>query len=741
MERKDLKIALTICPQWSIATPSFALGSLYTALNNAGFTSTNQIDINMMSSLFLEKEHPELFKKWTQEDPWSTKGVFWEEIVPLFQEYWFEIVKELSEYDIVAFTTYSSNIMTTDFLARYLREINPQIQIWYGGPFCWYGDSGGLEEASVNQSHGKGMQSKVEESMIKGMYREFVDVGCGTNEGEKTIVDLAESFINDSSTYQDVQGIWTWDRLRPSLPTVLPKGRSGRTPIYTGNLQILNLNTLETPTWTKEVLDGYTQVRLTDGHTNDFGRELTVPIQGSRGCTFKCTFCSETRMYRYRVADKLIEDILFLNKEYGVKNFWFTDSLINGSISQYKRFVDKLLELQESGELPKIRYGGYFRTHRKMDLEFMNKARKSGLVYMNIGVENGVHKTLALMEKNQTPQLIKDYLQAVTKDNQIIFDAGWIPGYPRETNVDFVSSLKFLFDTKENFKINEKRSGRINLMKGTDALVDTPLDTQKEIFGISNQYSLLKNWISDDFKNNIFLRHTRAHLTDLFLRIFNINTRGLILDVANDTSEIKFSIDYGTSMLSQVKSIGKSQDATAPRAQSWALDTSFYSLKNGTLNENIDDENLFKTSWLKPLKVGSNFQSILENGIIDEIRGFCWLLHNLYDEVDLKHFVNDNFKVFNLKDTYYTFALDFVKKKNNDFDLKFEYKIHLDDDDKKFIDIPGVSDITTNKTYSVSGNFDKYHRKNKKVEELYLDSVDYKKYRINLPRTATTGKY
>ena len=79
--------------------------------------------------------------------------------------------------------------------------------------------------------------------------------------------------------------------------------------------------------------------------------ELTLPIQGSRGCTFKCTFCSETRMYRYRSPEKLIEDIIFLNKKYGAKNFWFTDSLINGSIKNYKRLVDTLNELIDKGEL------------------------------------------------------------------------------------------------------------------------------------------------------------------------------------------------------------------------------------------------------------------------------------------------------------------------------------------------------------------------------------------------------
>ena len=57
-----------------------------------------------------------------------------------------------------------------------------------------------------------------------------------------------------------------------------------------------------------------------------------------------------------------------LNKKYGY-NFWFTDSLINGSIKNYKRLVDTLNELIDKGELSGIRYG-YFRTHKKMGEEF-----------------------------------------------------------------------------------------------------------------------------------------------------------------------------------------------------------------------------------------------------------------------------------------------------------------------------------------------------------------------------------
>ena len=726
MERKKLKIALALCPQWSTSTPSFALGSLNTALNNAGFTSTKQFDINMMSSLYLIDNYPDLFEKWIVEDPWSTKKVFREQIIPLFKDFWFNIVEEMSKFDVVAFTTYSSNIMTTDFLARYLRQLNPNIQIWYGGPFCWYGENGGLVEAGINQDIGGGERSELEESLVKVMYREFVDVGCGTNEGENTIVELAESVVSGGDNYENVKGIWTWDKLRPSLPTVLPKGRSGRTPIYTGMLKIMRLDDLSTPTWTKEVLDGYTKLRKEDLYVNDFGPELTLPIQGSRGCTFKCTFCSETRMYRYRSPEKLIEDIIFLNKNYGAKNFWFTDSLINGSIKNYKKLVDTLNELIDKGELSGIRYGGYFRTHKKMGEEFFDEARKSGLVYMNIGVENGVAKTLGLMEKRQTPEIIKDYLNAVTKDDQITFDAGWIPGFPRETNVDFVSSLKFLFDVKHNFKPGVGRSGRINVMKGTDVLVETPLATQKDVFGISRKESLLKNWISNDYKNNIFSRHTRAHLTDYFLKIFNINRRGLVMDI--EEWQNQNSDDWKNSKM--------------PKPQSWALDKTYHTFKSGGVKENITDEKIYNTSWLSPLNGDETFQDTLENSIIDQIRGFCWVLHNLHKNIDLSFDVEDNFKVFNLKDTRFNFKFKFQTNENSDFKLDLEFKIHIDEEDKPFIDIEGVENLNVDRTYRVSGNFNKtYSIQNDEVKDLYLDSINYKKYNISLPRTAVTSQW
>ena len=385
--------------------------------------------------------------------------------------------------------------------------------------------------------------------------------------------------------------------------------------------------------------------------------------------------------------------------------------MINGSISLFENFVNILNKNIDEKKIPKVKWGGYFRTHKKMNKEFMKKVRKSGLSYMNIGVENGVPKTLALMEKNQTPDIIKNFLDTVTEHNQIVFDAGWIPGYPRETTTDFISSLKFLFDTKHNFKYDVEKTGRINLMKGTDVLVDTPLDTEREVFDISKDESLLKNWISNDYRNNIFNRDLRAHLTDLFLNIFKINKKGMI------------------------------KDGRTPEVQSWVLDTSFYNFQSGGDKSNVSDDIIFKNSFLIPSSGESSFAEILINSLNDEVKGFAWLMYNLHKNINLEFGMTDNFKVFNLKDTSFIIYINFETKPNSDFNLKVDFKINVDKEDRKYLNIKNVNELELDETFEISGNFDRDYSDNKVVKDIYLDSLNIDKYKINIARTATTGRY
>ena len=98
--------------------------------------------------------------------------------------------------------------------------------------------------------------------------------------------------------------------------------------------------------------------------------------------------------------------------------------------------------------------------------------------------------------------------------------------------------------------------------------------------------------------------------------------------------------------------------------------------------------------------------------------------------------------MFNLKDTRFNFKFKFQTNENSDFKLDLEFKIHIDEEDKPFIDIEGVENLNVDRVYRVSGNFNKtYSIQNDEVKDLYLDSINYKKYTISLPRTAVTSQW
>ena len=60
---------------------------------------------------------------------------------------------------------------------------------------------------------------------------------------------------------------------------------------------------------------------------------LAVPIVTSRSCPFKCTFCSTSKIMgerlRYRDPNNVVDEIEYLNKEFGQTYFEFVDDNIN----------------------------------------------------------------------------------------------------------------------------------------------------------------------------------------------------------------------------------------------------------------------------------------------------------------------------------------------------------------------------------------------------------------------------
>ena len=682
------KIALVICPQWSVETPSFAIGSLKSHIKNKD-VEVEQVDLNILSSLYTKQQGIKEFSDWGNDTPWNSESNFRTEILPHFSDLWHEYIDKLAEYDIVSFTTYISNILTTDYIARYLKQKNPKIQIWYGGPYSWFAESAGLVE--------------------NDNYREFVDIACSSTDGEKIIADLVNCYLKDGH-YENVKGIYRWDKIAPSFPTVLKKGRSGRTPVFNGGLLPQNLNELNTPSWDESVIDDYKKL------AELFDLEVTLPMQTSRGCTFKCTFCSETRLYRYKNNEKIVEDMKRLVGETGINNFWFTDSLINGSMPNFKKFVDKLQEETDNGNIPKMYWGGHFRTHKKLDGELLTRAVNVGLNYMNVGIENGSNKILALMEKGQTSDDVSFFLKSAY-ESKVYFVGGWIPGFPKENYMDFLLQLKFLYENRTYFANN----GLLNLMQSTDILNHTPLDIHREDFDVSKEKTMLNSWVSKDYKNMLMIRHLRSFLTEVMLKSFKFTKEG------EDTPGEDWSS-------AKTKEKGGKPPYYRARIRENALqvDKIKVELKEEKDNSIFTNEFLLSTEQ-------NNIVDTIENEIIKTIKGFAWVLVNISNKSDVNFIIRDNFKGYNLKDS--NFNCNFLLKSNgDDFELDVEYGFKIGKTDKQLFEDTDKLDFVARNTINIKDNVSKYKYSNE-VDELYQDSMDYKKHKVSFPRTEMTNQY
>jgi len=121
-------------------------------------------------------------------------------------------------------------------------------------------------------------------------------------------------------------------------------------------------------------------------------RRPFFPIQSSRGCSYNCDFCpymvSQTKYYRRRNPEQVIEEIAHNVSVYGMRSFLFRDICYTLNKKHARRISELMLErglvLEWACE-----------TRRDcLDKELIDLMVKSGLRGINIGVETGDNEIL-----------------------------------------------------------------------------------------------------------------------------------------------------------------------------------------------------------------------------------------------------------------------------------------------------------------------------------------------------------
>jgi radical SAM superfamily enzyme YgiQ (UPF0313 family) len=172
-----------------------------------------------------------------------------------------------------------------------------------------------------------------------------------------------------------------------------------------------------------------------------YGLIKTFSVQSSRGCPFRCEFCSERfylgHKYRYRPVEDVVEEI----KHNKARNILFADSNFAGKTTHTMELMEALIPL-------KIRWSTLWSAYLCKNREFLDLAKRSGLLHVNLGIESIDRTTLAGMNKRVNK--VKEYEEIFKSLRQrgISYSVNLIFGWDTETREVFRSTLAFLMEHK-----------------------------------------------------------------------------------------------------------------------------------------------------------------------------------------------------------------------------------------------------------------------------------------------------
>jgi radical SAM superfamily enzyme YgiQ (UPF0313 family) len=172
-----------------------------------------------------------------------------------------------------------------------------------------------------------------------------------------------------------------------------------------------------------------------------YGLFKTFSLMTSRGCPMQCEFCSERLYlgggYRVRPTIDVIEEI----KRTGSKYVFFGDSDFGGKRS-------RAMELMEAMISVKVRWSALWTSNLCDDTEFMELAKRSGLLHVNIGMESINTETLKEMNKKFNKVSRYSELLRNLRKGGISYSLNFIFGWDNETPAVFRSTLDFLTEQK-----------------------------------------------------------------------------------------------------------------------------------------------------------------------------------------------------------------------------------------------------------------------------------------------------
>jgi anaerobic magnesium-protoporphyrin IX monomethyl ester cyclase len=308
------------------------------------------------------------------------------------------IIEQVKGADIIGLTAMTPSINITLETARHLKQAYPEVPVILGGAHATL-----LPEETLANAPGIDI-------IIRG-------------EGEEIILELLHA-LESEHPLNEISGI----SFRKNGKIVSNRPASG----------IIDLNKLPFPAYHLLPVHQY-KPHPPHGRASPFAVMIT-----SRGCPYNCAYCSKPifgKTFRAQTAERVIEEIIYYQKQYGIKELAFYDDVFTLDKKRTHDIADGIIK-----KGIKLLWSCETRVNL-VDKELLRHMKQAGCYSVSYGIESGSPDVLKAIDKGITLEQVS---QAVrwTREAGIQAIGYFMIGSPGETpetirqTINFAKKLK-----------------------------------------------------------------------------------------------------------------------------------------------------------------------------------------------------------------------------------------------------------------------------------------------------------
>lgn len=307
-----------------------------------------------------------------------------------------------SNYDILCISTmFVFNVRWVDDVVKLSRKFHPEAKIILGGGYPTVFPERCFKEHDID------------------------DVIIG--EGEPTLLHI----LNRYNNHQDPE----FEKKFP-FEGYASKNENGKIVISKSRHRFMDLGDLPIPEW--NCLDIEKYFKRSGGKT--------LPIEGTRGCPYRCSFCNTYLSWglkvRYKPIKNIINEIVELKKRYNVASLHFIDDNLAFSKKWMKEFLEQMIKIK----LPlKLEASNFSIKH--LDKEIIDLLVRAGMNRIAIAVESGSSEIQKRINKNIDFDKVRELVK-IMKSRKVYIHICWMIGFPNETIEQIKSTFNFARELK-----------------------------------------------------------------------------------------------------------------------------------------------------------------------------------------------------------------------------------------------------------------------------------------------------